>query len=83
VIDYSLLLARHSLQWHEENLYSFMWNTRMVFVRYDRATRRSHVLTWHDPVEDLPELYEFINAKLAPVIEEMRIDDEESRDRSR
>lgn len=92
-MDLILELAKRSLQWHEEDLYSFVWqhessqeDTRasektveMVFVRYDRDSGHAVVVTYHCS-DTKKEIYQFIHGKLNPWIKEALIDAEESGD---
>ena len=61
-------IAAYSLQWHEEDLYSFLWGGQLIYVTYQQDTGFTRIVSWQDP-EDLPEIYQFIQEELKTHIE--------------
>ncbi len=92
-MDMALPMAQRSLKWHDEELYSFIWEheaeqtdtrvgkliTEMVFVKYDRENEYAILISYHPP-DARKEIYQFIHGTLNPWIKETHIVDEESWD---
>jgi len=78
-MGYKTLVARHSLKWHTEDLYSFLWSTQPVYVKYDRDNGYAQVVSYHEPLV-LLEIYEAIHGELILSPKEIEVVDEESRD---
>ena len=62
------MVASYSLKWHEEDLYSFLWNSQLIYVRYNQDTGFTRIVSWQDP-EVLPDIYKFIEEELKTHIE--------------
>lgn len=74
-----LRLTKLSLEWHEEDQYSFIWKQSIVFVKVDRDNGHTVIISYHSP-EVKKDLYRFIYEKLNPWIKNKFIGGEESGD---
>jgi len=56
-------LAKATLRWHADDIFSFMWGHEMVFSRYDRERDGFWIISYHKE-ETRQDIYNFIRSDL-------------------